>query len=195
MMKQDRQIPDMGTQNTGAQNTGTQNTGTQNTGMRSSGTAGYQNTFRNLADWDPRYDDMLEMPHHQSASRPHMSVHDRAAQFSPFAALTGHEAAIRETARLTEEFMELDEYEKAALDARLRELREKLSEQPEITLIWFRPDERKDGGAYVTESGRVKKIDDYGREIVFTDGRRILIERITEIRGEIFRETEVISGE
>lgn len=89
------------------------------------------------------YDDILHLPHHQSKIHPHMTIHDRAAQFAPFSALTGHEAALKETARRTNDFVKLDEYEKAALDTKLQFLRKHLLSHPKIQVTWFCPDEKK----------------------------------------------------
>ena len=132
------------------------------------------------------YDDIIHLPHHVSTTRPHMAVIDRAAQFSPFAALTGHDAAIKETARLTEERVELDEYMKESLNGKLQIIVERLKEQPEIKITYFRPDEKKDGGAYVTDSGTVKKIDGYKRIVVMTNRTEIPIDEIVSIEGDIF---------
>lgn len=131
-----------------------------------------------------RYDDIIELPHHVSRKHPQMPLMDRAAQFAPFAALTGHEAAIKETARLTEEEIELDEDSKELLDLRLQELQEHLAEQPMVTVTYFCPDEKKAGGAYETVTGRVKKVDGYAGELVFTDGRRVELKGIVELEEE-----------
>lgn len=128
------------------------------------------------------YDDIMDLPHPASKSHPRMSIHDRAAQFSPFAALTGHAAAIAETARLTDRKMELDEDTRAELDRKQVVLLEHIDEQPEITVTWFRPDERKDGGAYVTTTGRLKKIDQVERVLVLTDGTRIELKDIAGLQ-------------
>ena len=128
-----------------------------------------------------RYDDMIDLPHHVSKKHPQMPLMDRAAQFAPFAALTGHESAIKETARLTEEEIELDENGKELLDLRLQELQEHLPEQPEVTVTYFCPDEKKAGGAYETVTGRVKKVDAYVGELVFADGRRIGLGTVIEL--------------
>ena len=103
------------------------------------------------------YDDIINLPHHVSESHPPMSYHDRAAQFSPFAALSGFEGAVKETARLTEQKLELDEGEKMLLDEKLQLIRLMLPERPFITVTWFVPDERKKGGSYQTVSGRVRE--------------------------------------
>lgn len=128
-----------------------------------------------------KYDDMLYLPHPTSPTRPRMSIIDRAAQFSPFAALTGYDDAVKETARLTERKIELDEYEKMALDGQLQRIRAHLSEQPQVTITYFQADERKDGGAYQTITGNVKKVDEYKRKIVLVSGEKIEIEEIVEV--------------
>lgn len=110
-----------------------------------------------------------------------MPVKDRAAQFAPFAALTGHYEAVKETQRLTEERIELDEYCKASLERKLKEIREQSDTEPAVSVTYFVPDARKEGGAYVTAEGRVKKIDEYERVLVFTDGRRVMVDEIIEI--------------
>lgn len=132
------------------------------------------------------YDDIIHLPHHVSATRPHMPVIDRAAQFSPFAALTGHDAAIKETARLTEERVELDEYMKDALSDRLQIMANRLEEHPEIAITYFQPDVKKNGGAYVIAGGTAKKIDEYERVVVMSDGTVVPIDEIINIEGQIF---------
>lgn len=137
-----------------------------------------------------KYDDIINFPRHQSATRPHMPMRDRAAQFSPFAALTGHEAAIREAARLTEERVELDEGVKEALGRKMELLREfaeeSVGELPEVSITYFRPDEKKAGGSYEVVCGRVKAIDEVRRVLVMTDRREILMEDVAEMEGEVF---------
>lgn len=135
-----------------------------------------------------KYDDILYLPHPVSARHPQMPLADRAAQFSPFAALTGHEAAIRETARLTKERVELDESRKEILDEHLQMIRENLSEKPEVTFTYFQPDERKSGGAYLTVTGRVKKMDGYERRILLEDGTVVPLEELIDI--ELFSNGE-----
>ena len=125
-----------------------------------------------------RYDDIIHLPHHQSGTRPHMSLHDRAAQFSPFAALTGYDAAVEEAARLTEQKLELSEEEKAAIGAKLTEIKEHIKERPEVTVTYFVPDERKAGGTYVTVTGTVRRIDEFERIVVMQDQSRIGIDDI-----------------
>jgi hypothetical protein len=133
------------------------------------------------------YDDIINMPHHVSATRPQMSATNRAAQFSPFAALTGYDAAIKETARLTDKRIELDEDSIADLDVKLRILQDRIADHPDVSVTYFRPDDKKEGGAYVAATGSVKKIDDYERAIVMVSGEKIAIEDILDIQCELFK--------
>lgn len=132
-----------------------------------------------------KYDDIITLPHYVSPSRARMSQADRAAQFSPFAALTGFEAAIRETARLTGQRAVLTETAKAALDEKLRLLAENLSASPEAAITYFRPDERKAGGEYVTAAGTVRKIDTVSHLLTMADGTKIFFEDIKKIEYEL----------
>lgn len=132
------------------------------------------------------YEDMLHLPHHVSAVHPRMPMIDRAAQFSPFAALTGYDAAILEAARLTEERIELDESRKAVLSAALAIVREHIAERPEITITYFKADERKSGGAYVTASGLIKKIDEVDSSLTLHSGEKIPIEDILDLESALF---------
>ena len=143
------------------------------------------------ADTDEhQYDDIINLPHHQSATRPHMSNYDRAAQFAPFAALTGYDDAVKETARLTDKKVELDEYSKDALNERLNMIQDAIDEQPEVSITYFLLDKKKSGGAYVTVTGRVKKIDEYENIVLLQDGTKIPIDDIAEIAGDIFSALE-----
>lgn len=128
-----------------------------------------------------KYDDIINMPHHVSATHPQMSLHDRAAQFSPFAALTGHEDAIKEAARLTDEWMEPDDDRKSELNGKLQELLARIGEKPPVTVTYFIPDEQKAGGTYVTVTGKLKKINEYDRMLVLEDGLTIACDRICDI--------------
>ena len=134
-----------------------------------------------------KYDDILYLPHPTSRKHPRMSIQDRAAMFSPFAALSGHGAAIAETARLTDRRVELDEDTRAELDRRQAVLLEHLSEQPEITITWFRPDGRKDGGAYRTVTGRLKKVDEAARTLTLLDGTSIPLEDVAWLESAWFQ--------
>lgn len=128
-----------------------------------------------------KYDDIINLPHPTSARHPRMPMADRAAQFSPFAALAGHGAAIEETARLTDQKVELTEEGKALLDEKLRLL---LETGGEGVFTYFLPDERKDGGAYITTTGKVKKIDPLEGRVILKDGTAIPIEDIWEIEAQ-----------
>ena len=139
------------------------------------------------SDCSDKYKDIINLPHHQSKRRPRMSMTDRAAQFSPFAALTGHNDAIIETARLTDRKIELDEGTKSVLNEKIQMISDYLSEMPTVTFTHFEPDIKKDGGAYLKTTGTVKKIDDFNKEIYLTDGTIILIEHIYEIESELFK--------
>ena len=134
-----------------------------------------------------KYDAIINLPHPTSKKHPRMSMLNRAAQFSPFAAQTGYDAAVKETARLTDQRVELDEYQKAALDERLQIIQEHLQERPEVSLTYFKPDERKAGGAYLTITNIVKKIDTYERLVVMMDGSKIPIDEIMELNSELFK--------
>ena len=117
-----------------------------------------------------------------------MPLADRAAQFAPFAALTGHEDAVRETARLTDSRVELDEGQREQLDQRLSLLLQAMGEnpglEPEVTITYFKPDEKKAGGAYVSVYGQVKKVDEYRRVILLKDGTALPMDEIVRMEGE-----------
>ena len=127
------------------------------------------------------YDDIINLPHHVSPTRQRMSMHDRAAQFAPFAALVGYDAAVAETARLTESRPELDEQEQRAINERLAYIADHIHEQPEVKIQYFVSDERKSGGAIVEVLGKVKKISATDGTIVLTDGCVISIIDIINI--------------
>ncbi|MBQ6868352.1 MAG: hypothetical protein IJO16_06770 [Clostridia bacterium] len=131
-----------------------------------------------------KYDDIINMPHQKSVKHPQMSMINRAAQFSPFAALTGHGEAIKETARLTDERIELDESVKAVIDERLQYIEENIKSKPTATVTYFEPDDRKEGGEYVTVTGKVGKIDRIINCIIMTNGMVIPICEIFNIEGE-----------
>jgi len=128
-----------------------------------------------------KYDDIIDLPHPTSQNHPRMSLYDRAAQFSPFAALTGHSAAIAETGRLTDQRMELDEYEMARVDAELQRLQELLPNRPTASITYFVPDERKNGGSYQTVTGEVKRIDAVNGMIQMADRQLIPIADVFSI--------------
>ena len=128
-----------------------------------------------------RYDDIINLPHHVSTNHPRMSMHDRAAQFAPFAALVGYDDAVAETARLTESRPELDEQEQRELNARLCALADHIQDQPEVRIRYFVPDEHKSGGAIVEVCGKIKRISQAERSIIMFDGTEISIPDLIEI--------------
>lgn len=127
------------------------------------------------------YDDIIDLPRPEVHCRPCMSAMGRAAQFAPFAALSGFEEEMDETARLTDEGFEMTEEDMAHLNARLREIMDEIHLRPEVRMTCFQPDEKKSGGAYVSVAGRVRRIDEVNQQIVFTDGRSIPMERVLRI--------------
>lgn len=132
------------------------------------------------------YDDIIDLPHHVSKTRPRMSNLDRAAQFSPFAALVGYDAAVKETARRTDERVELEENQKTILNEKLQLVLDQVEPAPEIQITYFLPDKKKFGGSYVTVSGQIKKVDTYEQEIVLKNGIKVPLTDVIEIDGEIF---------
>ena len=137
-----------------------------------------------------RYNEIINLPHHVSKTRPQMPMSDRAAQFAPFAALTGYDSAIKETGRLTSERIGLDEEALTALDRKYQLLMEALDEAPEVTITYFQPDERKAGGKYVSATGAVKNVDDFQRRVTMQDGARIPMDDVLSIDGELFSSLE-----
>lgn len=127
------------------------------------------------------YDDIIHLPHHVSQNHPQMPLRDRAAQFAPFAALTGYEAAVEETARLTTERRELDAQEAAELNRHLTDLAARLKDRPEVTIEYFVPDERKAGGAYVSVTDTVRNISVAERILILADGTTIPLDDIASI--------------
>ena len=137
-----------------------------------------------------KYDDIINLPHHISKEHPQMSMYMRAAQFAPFAALTGHDSAIQETARITDSQIELDEEVRKLLDKKLEVIREHIKEQPQITVTYFVPDERKTGGFYMSYTGKLHDIDDIDQKLIMTDGNEIQLSSILEIDTELFDNTQ-----
>ena len=133
-----------------------------------------------------KYDDIIMLPHHVSKKHPQMPLLNRAAQFSPFAALTGHDAAIQETQRLTDSFIEIGGSREIKLNEQLLLIRHNLDKRPELKITYFQPDERKSGGSSITVCGRIKKIDEYNRQIIFVDGTVLPIDHIFSIQGDLF---------
>ena len=137
-----------------------------------------------------QYKDIIDLPHHVSKTRPQMPMSDRAAQFAPFAALTGYDSAIKETGRLTDEKIELDEEALTALDMKYQLLMDTFEEAPKVTITYFQPDERKADGKYVSAVGAVKNIDDFERRITMRDGTKIPMDDVLSIDGELFSSLE-----
>jgi len=134
------------------------------------------------------YEDILHLPHHVSKERPHMSMLDRAAQFSPFAALVGYEDIIDETARLTSQKRELDESEKAELDRRVSILAAHLRDKPVVTVEYFVPDALKSGGAYESRTGALVRISPVKKTLTLADGTSIRFDDVAGIESDLFRE-------
>ena len=139
-----------------------------------------------MEDNAEKYADILHLPHPVSKTRVQMSMMDRAAQFSPFAALSGYEAAVRETVRATVAKVESSEEELTLLDRKFHLIKESLPDPPLVTFLYFEPDPYKAGGAYVSITGKVKKVDDFSRLIVLTDGSQLLMDDILSVEGSIF---------
>lgn len=137
------------------------------------------------------YDDIINMPHHVSKKHPQMSLEARSAQFAPFSALTGYEDEIKETGRLTNSRIEINEEQKTILDRKLKLILENIEKKPEIEITYFIPDLKKEGGKYVTITGKVKKIDNYKQVIVFENKTEIPILEIIEIKGDIKNSTKI----
>lgn len=134
-----------------------------------------------------RYDDIINLPHPEPTIRSRMAMENRAAQFSPFAALTGYDDATREEARLVDMKQELSEDMKDIIDAKLAVIEQHIKEQPEISVTYFQPDEKKTGGRYTTVSGNVKKLDGVEHVIIMADGTKIPIGDVRLIGGDLFR--------
>ncbi len=128
------------------------------------------------------YEDIIDLPCPTSERHPRMSMLNRAAQFSPFAALSGYDAAVQETARHTDSKAELSEEEKAILDAKLQVLAGQIVRHPTAAFTYFKPDSKKEGGTYLTVKGALKKLDSYSGEVVLMDGQRLSIEDILDIQ-------------
>ena len=140
-----------------------------------------------MLQYDKQYDDIINLPHHVSKKHPQMSLYARSAQFAPFAALTGYEDAVKETARETSQRIEIDEESKLILDSKLQIILEQIKTKPEVAITYFVPDLKKDGGAYITVNGIIKKIDMYNQYICLVDNTEIPINDIIDISGEVFK--------
>ena len=134
-----------------------------------------------MNDARTEYGDIIDMPHHQSDKRQHMSLHDRAAQFAPFAALRGYDDEIVETARTTDARMELSAEEIEELNDKLNNLIADIKQKPMVSITYFKPDDKKSGGAYTTVKGNLRRIDDVEKVLIFTDEKKIKINDVYDI--------------
>ena len=132
-----------------------------------------------------KYEDIINMPHHVSKKHPHMSILDRAAQFAPYAALTGHKDLIDETARLTDRKIDLNEEEKKILNYKLKIILDQIDLKPMVKITYFMKDNRKDGGCYLSITGIVKRIDDFKKVIILDDNSKISIDDVLDIESSI----------
>ena len=132
------------------------------------------------------YEDIVNLPPHISKKHPQPTMMDRAARFAPFAAITGYEEMVLEEARITEERIDLDEGTLSILNEKLNMIQEFIDEEPEIKITYFEPDKKKSGGAYVSVTGIVKRIDEYEYLVVMTDGKKIRIEDIYGLESDLF---------
>lgn len=137
-------------------------------------------------EYNHKYDDIINMPHHVSKKHPQMSLYARSAQFAPFAALTGYEEAVKETARETENELDIDDELKAILDDKLQLIIEQKDNKPEVSITYFVKDKKKEGGTYITKTGIVKKIDSYNQILSLADNTEIPIKDIIDISGKLF---------
>lgn len=140
-----------------------------------------------MSNAESQYADIINLPHHVSKKRPQMNLIDRAASFAPFAALTGYDDAVKETARLTDTKLELDENTKEILNDKLQIVLEMNSDDLPVSITYFVPDKKKTGGAYVVKTGTIKRYDEYERQIIFTDKSAVSIEDVLEIECEILK--------
>ena len=132
------------------------------------------------------YDDIINLPHHVSKKHPQMSLHDRAAQFAPFAALTGYDEEVREVSRITDQFHPLESKKKEEINQKLCILQEIQYEHPLISIYYFVPDNRKKGGYYEEMTEGVRKLDVVNEKLIMIDGTVICFKHIKEINGDIF---------
>lgn len=134
-----------------------------------------------------KYDDIINLPHYESKTRKRMSLEARSAQFAPFAALTGYDDKVKETARRTDKRIELSDEEYNIINTKLQIIKEYIKEQPEIKFVIFVKDKLKDGGKYEEVNGKVRVIDEVNEEIILVDKRKILLKDIYDINGEIIK--------
>ncbi|MBQ3409569.1 MAG: hypothetical protein IJH12_10260 [Clostridia bacterium] len=138
-----------------------------------------------------KYIDIINLPHHISKKHPQMPRYDRAAQFAPFAALTGYEEVIEEEGRQTNDRIEINDEAKYILDMKMQILMKNIKEMPFVSITYFIPDEKKSGGEYVTLDTKIKKIDIQKQVLITEDGINILANEIVDIQGDIFKNLEL----
>lgn len=138
-----------------------------------------------MAEYFP-YEDIVNLPRHISKVHPQATMADRAARFSPFAAISGYEDMVKEAARVTEARIDITDATKELLNEKLNMIIEFLDEEPEVTITYFEPDKKKDGGAYISITGTVKRIDEYERIVLMSDDKKIRIEEIYAIESDLF---------
>lgn len=140
-----------------------------------------------------RYSDIIDLPHHQSTRRPHMSVYNRAAQFAPFAALVGYDEMVQDTADilLLDQRMTLDEDRKSILERQLQTLISNSSHSPETRVFYYDESANKLGGGYVEHFGKIKKIEEYPPAIVFEDGKKVMLVDIVSLNTELFEKYDI----
>lgn len=137
------------------------------------------------------YEDIIYLPHYEPKNYPRMSSNNRASQFAPFSALTGYEEQVKETARLTNKRMEIDEGLKNVLNNKLQVIQMNIKSNPEITIVYFVPDKKKSGGTYISITGNVKKIDTIKELIIMRDNTKIPMNDILSIAGDILNIEEI----
>ena len=128
-----------------------------------------------------KYQDIINLPHHQSANRPHMSLHDRAAQFAPFAALRGYDDEISETARLTDRQLELNDEQIESINQQIHLIIENIKSVPMAKITYFVPDDKKKGGKYITIEANIRRIDEVQKQIILENGDSIEISKLFSI--------------
>lgn len=140
---------------------------------------------------EEKYNDIINLPHHVSKKHPQMSLEERSAQFAPFAALTGYEDAVAETERLTDERIDIDEEVKKTLDAKLKSICDKIKIKPEVEITYFIPDNKKDGGKYVTITGKLRRVDNVKQILIMDNGIEISIHDIFDINEYFFDNIDI----
>ena len=132
------------------------------------------------------YEDIINLPHYEPKKHPRMSIESRAAQFAPFAALTGYDDAVKETARITYDRIEIDEGLKSVINNKLQVILNNIKDKPKVTFTYFIYDKKKSGGKYITVTGNVNKIDKVNNYVILTDKTKVPTNEITEVTSDLF---------